>query len=83
MPKSPILGGVLWLFGLVACAAQLVSAEEAPFRPTPGQLPPLAEAKAFQADKEPAKRDKLIAKLLASGDYADNFANKWGALLRN
>ena len=50
MPKSPILSSVLWLFGLVACVAQLVSAEEAPFRPTPGQLPPLAESKALRGE---------------------------------
>jgi len=48
-----------------------------------GRLPSMEEARAFQADKDPAKRDKLIDRLIASGDYADNFANKWGALLRN
>ncbi|MBI2926105.1 MAG: DUF1553 domain-containing protein [Verrucomicrobia bacterium] len=30
-----------------------------------------------------AARDALIDRLLASPDYADYFANKWGALLRN
>src|SRR6185503_6139107 len=31
----------------------------------------------------PDKRDQLIDRLLDSGDYADYFANKWAALLRN
>jgi hypothetical protein len=48
-----------------------------------GRLPTPAEAKAFLADADPAKRDKLIDRLVDSGDYADFFANKWSALLRN
>ena len=48
-----------------------------------GRLPTDAEAKAFLESTDPAKRDKLIERLLASTDYADYFANKWGALLRN
>jgi hypothetical protein len=38
---------------------------------------------AFVADKDPAKRDKTIDRLLDSTDYADYFADKWSALLRN
>ena len=48
-----------------------------------GRLPTADEATAFLADNDPAKRDKLIDRLLASDDYADYFANKWSALLRN
>ncbi len=48
-----------------------------------GRLPAADEAKQFLADKDGAKRDKLIDRLLASTDYADFFANKWGAVLRN
>jgi hypothetical protein len=48
-----------------------------------GRLPTGAEAEAFLKDQDPAKRDKWIDKLLAGSDYADNFANKWAALLRN
>jgi len=48
-----------------------------------GRLPSLDETNRFLADKDPAKRDKLIDALLASPDYADTFANKWSALLRN
>ena len=48
-----------------------------------GRLPTEAEAKTFLESTDPAKRDKLIDTLLASTDYADYFANKWGALLRN
>jgi hypothetical protein len=48
-----------------------------------GRLPTTAETKQFVADASPSKRDQLIDRLLASGDYADYFANKWSALLRN
>lgn len=48
-----------------------------------GRLPTPAEVDAFLADKNPAKRDMAIDRLVDSGDYADYFANKWSALLRN
>ncbi|HZJ17841.1 MAG TPA: DUF1549 domain-containing protein, partial [Chthoniobacteraceae bacterium] len=48
-----------------------------------GHLPTLEEAQRFVADTDPAKRDRLIDSLLASPEYADYFANKWSALLRN
>lgn len=48
-----------------------------------GRLPTAEEAQAFIKDADPAKRDKLIDRLLASADYADYFANKWSAVLRN
>ena len=48
-----------------------------------GRLPTATESEAFLKSTNPAKRDKLIDRLLASTDYADYFANKWGALLRN
>ena len=48
-----------------------------------GRTPTLEETKAFLASKEPTKRDKWIDSLLDSGDYADFFASKWAALLRN
>ncbi|HXT42171.1 MAG TPA: DUF1549 and DUF1553 domain-containing protein [Candidatus Angelobacter sp.] len=48
-----------------------------------GRLPTADEAKQFEQDKDPGKRDKWIDTLLASADYADYFANKWSALLRN
>ena len=35
-----------------------------------GRLPSMEEAKAFQADADPGKRDKLVERLIASGDYA-------------
>src|SRR5262249_11366786 len=41
------------------------------------------EVDAFIADKGSQKYEKLVDRLLASGDYADYFANKWSALLRN
>ena len=48
-----------------------------------GRLPNLEETQRFLADTDPAKRDKVIDTLLASPEYADYFANKWSALLRN
>ncbi len=48
-----------------------------------GRIPTSAETEKFLAENDPAKRDRLVDTLLASGDYADNFANKWGAILRN
>ena len=48
-----------------------------------GRVPALDETRRFIADADPAKRDKLIDSLLASAEYADFFANKWSALLRN
>jgi hypothetical protein len=48
-----------------------------------GRLPTEAEAKAFLADADAAKRDRVIDDLLRSPDYADYFASKWTALLKN
>lgn len=48
-----------------------------------GRLPTSDETSTFLADQSPDKRDKLIRRLLDSNDYADNFANKWSAILRN
>jgi hypothetical protein len=48
-----------------------------------GRLPTVAEATEFVKSADPDKRDKCIDRLLDSGDYADYFANKWSALLRN
>jgi len=48
-----------------------------------GRLPTAEETEQFLADADPAKRDRLIDRLLDSADYADYFANKWSAILRN
>ncbi len=48
-----------------------------------GRLPTAEETKKFLADQDPGKRAKWIETLLDSTDYADYFANKWSALLRN
>lgn len=48
-----------------------------------GRLPTEAEVSAFLASEDPNKRDKVIDELLRSPDYADFFANKWTALLKN
>lgn len=48
-----------------------------------GRLPTPEETEEFLASTDPEKRDRLIDQLLNSGDYADYFANKWNALLKN
>ncbi|WP_437223148.1 DUF1549 and DUF1553 domain-containing protein [Planctomicrobium sp. SH661] len=48
-----------------------------------GHLPTIDETRTFLADPDPEKRDKLIESLLNSPSYADYFANKWSALLKN
>ncbi len=48
-----------------------------------GRLPTSDETKTFLASKEPDKRGRAIEALLNSPDYADYFANKWTALLKN
>ncbi len=48
-----------------------------------GRLPTPQEARDFCADQSPAKHEALVDRLLDSGDYADYFAKKWTAILRN
>ena len=50
---------------------------------SPAGCRPPEETEQFLADTRPDKRDKLVDRLLASTDYADYFANKWSAILRN
>jgi hypothetical protein len=47
-----------------------------------GRLPTPDETRAFLADADPAKREKLIDALLQRPEYADFWANKWTDLLR-
>jgi hypothetical protein len=47
-----------------------------------GVLPTPEQARAFLADTDPAKRDKLIDRLLAEPAYADHWAAKWADPLR-
>lgn len=48
-----------------------------------GRLPSLGETKAFLAEKSPDKRARAVDALLNGGGYADYFAGKWSAILRN
>ncbi|MBX7211864.1 MAG: DUF1549 and DUF1553 domain-containing protein [Verrucomicrobiaceae bacterium] len=48
-----------------------------------GRLPTADEMNAFFASKDAGKRDKVVESLLNSPDYADYFASKWTALLKN
>lgn len=48
-----------------------------------GRLPTPSEVQAFLSDGNPRKREAVVDRLLASDEYADFFAGKWSALLRN
>lgn len=48
-----------------------------------GRLPTQKETEAFLADSNANKREAKIDALLDSPEYADWFANKWSAVLRN
>jgi Protein of unknown function (DUF1553)/Protein of unknown function (DUF1549) len=48
-----------------------------------GHLPTVEETRAFLAQTDPNKRDRLVDTLLNSADHADYFANKWVSLLKN
>jgi hypothetical protein len=48
-----------------------------------GRLPTRKEVDDYLFEKDGGKAEKLVDRLLASGDHADYFANKWSALLRN
>jgi hypothetical protein len=47
-----------------------------------GTLPDPEVIRAFLADKDPAKRDKLVDRLVETPEYAYYFANKWADILR-
>ena len=48
-----------------------------------GRLPTPEETRAFLENKSDNKQDTLIQSLLDTSEYADFFANKWAAILRN
>jgi len=48
-----------------------------------GRLPTVSEVETFLGDSAPDKRQRLVERLLRSEQYAEYFANKWSALLRN
>jgi hypothetical protein len=48
-----------------------------------GRLPTEEESHAFLANTAADKRDQVIDSLLSSPEYADFFANKWTAMLKN
>ena len=48
-----------------------------------GRLPTEDEVTKFLSSPDPSKRDQVIDTLLQSSDYADFFAGKWAALLKN
>lgn len=48
-----------------------------------GRLPQEVAVEQFLADTNPNKRDALVDRLVDSPGYAEYFANKWAAVLRN
>jgi uncharacterized protein DUF1549/uncharacterized protein DUF1553 len=53
------------------------------FLDTLGLLPTAEEARAFLADTDPSKREKLIDRLLERPEFAEYWAQKWSDILRN
>ena len=47
-----------------------------------GRLPTPEEVRAFLADADPQKREKIVDHLLERPEYADHWAGKWADLLR-
>jgi hypothetical protein len=47
-----------------------------------GVPPTVEELEAFRADKNPAKRSRMIDKLMARTEFVDHWALKWGDLLQ-
>ncbi len=47
-----------------------------------GQLPSVEETRAFLADRDPHKRQRLIDELLARPEFAEHWASKWADVLR-
>ncbi len=52
------------------------------FLDTIGTLPTTDEARAFLADSDPTKRQRLIDRLLERPEYADYWAQRWSDLLQ-
>ncbi|CAN5897970.1 DUF1549 and DUF1553 domain-containing protein [soil metagenome] len=48
-----------------------------------GRLPTVEESKSFLLSQDSDKRNQAVEALLNSPDYADFFANKWTAILKN
>lgn len=48
-----------------------------------GRLPTATEIEQYEATPTEVRRDELVERLLASRDYAEYFAKKWNAILRN
>jgi len=48
-----------------------------------GTLPTVEEVRAFEADRRPGRRTRLINRLLDRPEYAAYFAMKWADILRN
>ena len=48
-----------------------------------GRLPTEEDIAKFLSSNDPSRRDQVIDTLLQSSDYADFFASKWTALLKN
>jgi hypothetical protein len=46
-----------------------------------GKIPPVAELRLFLANQDPAKREKLIERLLASPGFVVHLTNTWRAIL--
>src|SRR5439155_9089745 len=87
LPRQNFIDGHVWAklsqLNLTPSApASDVTFHRRAFLDVIGRLPTPDETRAFLADADPKKREKLIDALLARPEYADFWANKWTDLLR-
>src|SRR5439155_6010220 len=87
LPRQNFIDGHVWAklsqLNLTPSApASDVTFHRRAFLDVIGRLPTPEETRAFLADADPKKREKLIDALLARPEYADFWANKWADLLR-
>ena len=87
LPKNNFIDGLVWAKLKQLNVTPSEPASDATFHRRAyldviGRLPTPDETRAFLADKDAKKREKLIDALLDRPEYADFWANKWTDLLR-
>jgi hypothetical protein len=87
LPRNSVIDELVWkklqLLGMLPSppASEAAFHRRAYLRAI-GRLPTSDETRAYLADSDPNKRNKLVDHLLDRPEYADFWANKWADLLR-
>ncbi|HEX8199885.1 MAG TPA: DUF1553 domain-containing protein [Isosphaeraceae bacterium] len=87
LPRRNFLDGLVWAKLKTLGITPAAPASDATFHRRAyldiiGRLPSPEETRAFLAEADPQKRDRLVDRLLDRPEYADYWANKWVDLLR-